>query len=500
MSKTAYAPVTSETVRCLRKILGERNVTVEEEKRLVYSRDEVAAHLWHRPHLAEAVLFPETTEQVSALLSFANERRIPVTPRGAGTGLSGGAVPACGGIILSFEKMNRILEVDTENLTITVEPGVVTADINRAAAREGLLYAGDPCSGDASFIGGNVAENAGGNKVIKYGPTGASVLALEAVLADGSVTWFGGKRRKDVTGYDFAHLLVGSEGTLAVITKIVLKLLPLPSRVVDLLVPFRDVETAMRFVPRIMTEGKILPSSIEFMDRRSILLVERYLNTTMPCHEAEAHLIIQLEGGGTSILADDYERVGDLCLAHGALEVFVADNRNTREKLWKARKSVAEATWAYAPVQVINEDIVVPTSAVAPLMGGLAAITRERDISHVAYGHVGDGNMHVSLYLEEENASWEVLLERARGDLYALVRELGGTLTGEHGVGLKRRDYVPLFLDEAQMALIRRVKLAFDPNNILNPGKIVPWEEFPPESLPEALICGMDVSSPGGRA
>lgn len=467
-----YAPVTSEVTAALEAILGSRNVAVDLEKRETYSYDEVARQFWEEPHLAEAVVFPETTEQVSAVLALANRLHVPVTPRGAGTGLSGGAVPACGGIVLSFERMNRILEVDTENLTITVEPGVVTSEITRAAARAGLLYAGDPCSGDASFIGGNVAENAGGNKVIKYGPTGASVLALEAVLADGSVTWFGGKRRKDVTGYDFVHLLVGSEGTLAVITKIILKLLPLPARVVDLLVPFPDTESAVAFAPKIMTEGKILPASVELMDHRSISLTERFLNTKIPGSDAGAHLIIQLEGNSADLLADEYERVGDLCRKWGALEVFVADNRNSRDKLWKARKSIAEAVIAFYS-KYSKEDVVVPTSAVPELLKELGRLCDRRGLEAVTFGHVGDGNMHVNLLFGEDRDDWKDLMEGAREELYAVTKRLGGTLSGEHGIGLKRKEYVSRFLDDAQIALLKRVKLAFDPKGILNPGKLV---------------------------
>ena len=475
MSIFKYTPVSSKVLSDLASILGPANIATDPGKIETYSRDEVAPHLWSEKRLAEVICFPESTEQVSALLRYANKHLIPVTPRGAGTGLSGGAVPAFKGIVLSFEKMNHILEVDLENLTITVEPGVVTSEINRTATDHGLLYAGDPCSGDASYIGGNVAENAGGNKVVKYGPTGSHVLGLEVVLADGSVSWFGGKRRKDVTGYDFAHLMVGSEGTLGVVTKIILKLLPLPGHVVDLLVPFSDIPTAMEFVPKIMMEGRVTPSSIEFMDGPSIRLTERFLSTRLPHDEAEAHLIIQLEGNNKDNLSDDFERIGDLCLAHGALEVFVADNRNTRDRLWKARKSVAEAVWAYAPIQVANEDVVVPTSAIPELMSELDRIAREKRVLYASYGHVGDGNMHVTLYLEGDIPDWKKILEEARLELYGVVKRLGGTLTGEHGVGLKRAEYIPMFLDEAQIDLIRRVKLAFDPNNILNPGKIVPW-------------------------
>ncbi len=471
-----YAGVTQEVIDDLVSIFGKSGVSVEKEKVEAYSKDEVAPHLWSKNYFAEVVCFPENTDQISLLMKYANKNHIAVTPRGAGTGLSGGAVPAYKGIELSLERMNKILEFDEENLTITVEPGTITADINKAASDRKLLYAGDPCSGDASFIGGNVAENAGGNKVVKYGTTGSNVLGMEVVLPDGSVTWFGGKRRKDVTGYDFVHLMAGSEGTLGIITKIILRLMPNPCFVVDLLIPFPTAEKAIRVVPVVITQGKCMPSSIEFMDKRSVILTEKYLNTRLPySHEAEAHLILQFEGNDSEHLADEIEKIGDLCIENGALEVFVADNRNTKDKLWKARKSVAEAVWAFAPIQLANEDVVIPASQVVAFMAALELISQKYGVQYAAYGHLGDGNMHVTLYLEKESPSWRETIEKARLALYEDVIKFGGTLTGEHGVGLKRLEYIPMFLDEAQIALIRRVKLAFDPNNILNPGKIVPW-------------------------
>ncbi|WP_270553916.1 FAD-binding oxidoreductase [Cloacibacillus evryensis] len=473
----SYSPVTDNTVADLIAIFGRSGVSVDREKIEAYSKDEVAPHLWEKKYEAEVVCFAETAEQISRLMEYANEYRIPVTPRGAGTGLSGGAVPAYKGIELSLERMNRILEFDAENLTMTVEPGVITSDINKAALDNHLMYAGDPCSGDASFIGGNVAENAGGNKVVKYGPTGSHVLGMEVVLPDGSVSWFGGKRRKDVTGYDFVHLMVGSEGTLGIVTKIILKLLPCPSFIVDLLVPFADVGSAIKAVPAVMTEGKCVPSSIEFIDKQSMVLTEEYLQTKFPfSREAGAHLILQYEGNDREHLADEIEKVGDICLKQGALEVFVADNRTTKDKLWKGRKSVAEAVWAHAPIQIANEDVVIPTSRAADFMKELENLCRDAGIKYAAYGHLGDGNMHVTLYLEREERGWREIIEAARRRLYSIVIKFGGTLTGEHGVGLKRVEYVPLFIDRAQIELIRRVKLAFDPNNILNPGKMVPWE------------------------
>ncbi len=473
MSKsTGYGTVTPDVIRKLTGILGEGGVSADEEKIAAYSHDEVAERFWDHPYRAEALVFPETTEQVCAIVRLANEHRIPITPRGAGTGLSGGAVPAFGGLVLSFERMNRILEVDTENLCITVEPGVITAEITRAAKKAGLLYAGDPCSGDASFIGGNVAENAGGNKVIKYGPTGSSVLAMEVVLADGSLTRFGGKRRKDVTGYDFVHLMVGSEGTLGLITKIVLKLLPLPAFTVDLLVPFPTVDAAIRFVPRIALEGHVTPASIELVDHHSLSQAERFLNTHLPFDQAAAHLLIQLEGNDREIVADETERVGKLALEKGAMEVFVADNRSSRDKLWKARKSVAEAIMAYYR-NYAKEDLVVPTSRVPDLLFAIDALCRKWNMEASNYGHVGDGNIHVNLLMADDRPHWHDDMEQVQRELYETVRQLGGTLSGEHGIGLKRKAYLPQFLDSAQLDLMRRVKSAFDPKGIMNPGKLV---------------------------
>lgn len=474
--KFSYSPVLEDTVEDLIAIFGESGVSVDQEKIDAYSRDEVASHLWDRKYTAEVVCFAETTEQISDLMKYANMHRIPVTPRGAGTGLSGGAVPAYKGIELSLERMNRILELDTENLTVTVEPGVITAEINKAAKEHSLFYPGDPCSGDASFIGGNVAENAGGNKVVKYGATGNHVLGMEVVLPDGSITWFGGKRRKDVTGYDFAHLIVGSEGTLCIVTKVILGLLPLAPFVVDLLVPFSNLVSALDAIPHVLKDGKAIPSSIEFMDRLSMTLTEEYLKTKFPfSSQAEVYLILQYEGFNADHLMDEFEKIGDICIANGALEVFVADNKTTRDKLWKGRKSVAEAIWAFEPVQLSNEDVVVPCNSVAPLMKELERIGEQYNVQHATYGHLGDGNMHVTFFIADRNPGWKNILASAREDLYATLKKMGGTLSGEHGIGLKRKEYMPLFLDEAQIDLIRRVKLAFDPNNILNPGKIVTW-------------------------
>lgn len=475
MNRADYAPVTPAVVADLSAILGASGVTTDAEKCLAYSKDETLPW-FDGDYPADAVCFPERTEQVSALLKYANEHRIPVTPRGAGTGLSGGAIPMAGGIVLSLERMNAILEIDMANRTLTAEPGVITAEITKAAREKGLFYAGDPCSGDISFIGGNVAENAGGNKVIKYGATGAHVLGLEAVLADGSVLTLGGKRRKDVSSYDFIHLLVGSEGTLAVVTKIVLNLMPLPKCVTDLLVPMPTVAAAMKLVSLVTTVGGVIPAAIEFMDRQSIKNVEEYANMAIPHSDAAAHLIIQLDGMERKQLWADALRVGDICKDAGALEVYVAEDRNARDRMWRIRKLVAEEEWTGSMALLSKEDIVVPAGAIEAFLAELPGLAARHDATYNAYGHIGDGNIHLTLFPKGTPDAHELpeLANRMCRELYGIVKELGGTLSGEHGIGQKRKKYAPIFLDEAQMALMRRVKCAFDPNHILNPGKMIP--------------------------
>jgi len=468
-----YGKVTETVINELTKCIGSNNVSLDSEKLSTYSRDEVPVSAFNELYKADVLVFPQSTEHVSGIMKIASHYNIPVTVRGAGTGLSGGAVPAFGGIVLSFEKMNRILELDEANLSVTVEPGVVTSEITNLAAAHGLLYAGDPCSGDASYIGGNIAENAGGNKVIKYGATGAQLLALEAVLADGSVTQFGGKRRKDVTGLDFVHLMAGSEGTLAIITKAVLKLLPLPNYSVDLLAAFPDAESAIAFVPKVVAEGGIIPASVEFMDKNSLTVVSKFLNTEVPAQDAGAALIIQLEDNDAERLDKDYETVGRIMQKNGAYQVYVADTRTTKERVWQARKSIGEAIAAlYA--NYMKEDLVVPTDKVPALLDAIKSAGDKHNIQYCIYGHAGDGNMHCTL-IGDSSANWHENIVSAQKEIYRSTHAMGGTLSGEHGIGLKRKGDIKYFLDDTQIELIKRVKLAFDPQNILNPGKIVEW-------------------------
>jgi glycolate oxidase len=471
MNAHGYAPVTEEVVHELAAIVGPRFVVTDPAKMEPYSHDEVAGA--EHAHLPEAVAKPLTAEEVAAVVKLANRRRIPVTPRGAGSGLSGGAVPVYGGIVLSLERMNHILEVDQENMMAVVEPGVVTNDINERLAPVGLFYAGYPMSLETCYIGGNVAENAGGGKAVKYGVTERYVLGLQVVTPTGEIVELGGKRVKDVTGYNLLKLMVGSEGTLCVITRVTLRLLPLPRNQVALLVPFADVPSAIAAVPRIMTQAGVIPAAIEFMDRLSVHTSCRYLNEQLPYEQAGAMLLIEVDGSDEETVRRDYESIGELCLECGAQEVYVADNHTTRERLWRIRRNIAEAFKAASPHQSL-EDIVVPPAAIPRIMPELERIAGRYGVQIPCYGHAGDGNLHATVVRSPEDSmeAWRGKLPQVLTELYLAARALGGTISGEHGIGSKRKEFMRLVASEAELDMMRRIKRALDPNNILNPGKI----------------------------
>ncbi len=468
-----FSPVTPEIVCELRNIVGDRYVLWGDAEKLEpYGHDEIAeAHYAHAP---DAVVRPNSADEIAAVLKLANRERIPVTPRAAGSGLSGGAVPVHGGIVLSVDRMNRILEIDTENLMVTVEPGVVTNEINEKLAELGLFYAGYPMSLETCCIGGNVAENAGGGKAVKYGVTGRYVTGLEVVTPTGEIVSLGGKRVKDVTGYNLVQLMVGSEGTLGVFTKIVLKLLPLPKASVDLLCLFKTARDAIDAVPAIMTGGGIIPTAIEFMDQTSFQAACDYLNETIPYKTAGAMLLITVDGSDQAQVEREYEEIGEQCLASGAIEVYVADNSTTSERIWKVRRNIAEAFKIVSPHQSL-EDVVVPIAAIPEMVAGLQELSRKHGVAIPCYGHAGDGNLHATPVMNPDwsVAEWHERLPVILADLYQLTASLGGTISGEHGIGHKRKAFMPLVMDSACLELMRSVKRAFDPNGILNPGKIL---------------------------
>jgi glycolate oxidase len=464
-----YKPVTPEIVEALRRIAGEARVLLGSEALEPYSHDETVG-LRAEP---EVVVRATNAAQVSRILRLAQKERIPVTPRGAGYGLSGGAVPTHGGIVLSTERMDRILEIDHHNLMVTVEPGVITGDLHRAVEAEGLFYPPDPASLDSCTIGGNVAEGAGGPRAVKYGITKDYVCGIEAVLPSGEIVTLGGKLVKNVTGYSLIQLLIGSEGTLAVATKIILRLLPLPKVQIDLLVPFDKFQDAADTVSDIIAH-RILPTTIEFMEQDSILAVERLLQKQVPFSDAAAHLLIQLDGNLQEAVDADMEVVGELCLEHGARDVLVAQDRPTRDRLWEARRLIIDALGHESPVNHM-EDVVVPRAEIHRLLQGVKALARQHEVRIVSFGHAGDGNVHINVLKDDmPHARWEILVPLLTQEIYKLALSLGGTITGEHGIGATRRRYLHMALDRAQIEIMQQIREAFDPNRILNPGKIFP--------------------------
>lgn len=464
-----YTKINADIVQSLRRIVGDANVLTDAERMEPYTHDHVVG-LRADPEVVARVT---SVGQVAEIFRLAQRERVPVTPRGAGYGLSGGAVPVHGGIVLSIEKMNRILEIDKKNLMVTVEPGVITGDIHRAVEAEGLFYPPDPASLDSCFIGGNIAEGAGGPRAVKYGVTKDYVCGLEAVLPSGEVITCGGKLVKNVTGYNLIQLLIGSEGTLAVVTQIILRLLPLPPVRTDLLVPFDDFQVAADTVSDIIAH-RVLPTTIEFMERDSLLAVERLLEKEFPYRDAAAQLLIQLDGNRREAVEADVDVVGELCLEHGARDVLVAQDRPTRERLWEARRAIIDALTHESPINHM-EDVVVPRAEIPALLKGIKEIAARHGVRIISFGHAGDGNVHVNVLKDSlSDDTWKALVPAVDEETYRLTLLLGGTLTGEHGIGVTRRRYLPLALDAAQIELMRQIKAVFDPNYILNPGKIFP--------------------------
>ncbi|HDS09964.1 MAG TPA: FAD-binding protein [Firmicutes bacterium] len=449
------------------KIFSGERVITDRERLEIYSHDEVPGFEFY----PEVAVFPESSDEVSALMKLANEYLFTVTPRGAGTGLSGGALPLFGGVIVSFEKMNRILDLDEDNLMIEVEPGVITGDLQKLVESYGLFYPPDPASLDNCSIGGNLAECAGGPRAVKYGTTKDYVTGLEFVSPTGDICRVGGKLVKDVTGYNLLGLLIGSEGTLGLITKITLRLLPKPGFVSDLLVPFKDIKSAISVVPEII-KNRILPSTIEFLDRESIKAYREYIGKPVQFEDAEAHLIIQLDGPDKESIEQLYEKVWDICEGCGAYDIAVADTPQDRERLWYGRRSLLDSLKALSPV-IDVEDVVVPRSRIPVFVEQVCEIAGKFKIRIANFGHAGDGNVHVNiLKADKSDEEWESNLPVIKKLIFEFAVKLGGEISGEHGIGYVKKDYMSLSTGKPELELMMKVKRAFDPNNILNPGKI----------------------------
>lgn len=466
-----YNQVTESIAQKLIGIFGAANVYYNDAERLEpYAHDEAAGCATRVP---EAVVRPKSAEEISQLMKLANREKIPVTARGAGSGLSGGAVPIHGGIVLDCCRMNHILDVDKANMTVTVEPGVITSEINEMLRPHGLFYAGYPMSLETCTIGGNVAENAGGGKAVKYGVTGRYVLGLEMVSPTGDIVMLGGKLVKDVSGLNLLQLMIGSEGILGVFTKIILKLLPLPKASVDMLCLFNSIGEAIGAVPKIMTEGGVIPTAVEFMDKLSFQTACQYLNETLPCQDSGAMLLITIDGADAAQVEHDYDVIGEQCLKAGATQVYVADTKANSERIWRIRRSVAEAFKVFSPNQSL-EDIVVPIASIPDMSAAIDRISRKYGVLIPCYGHAGDGNLHATPVMPPEWTleKWQETLPALLMDLYAETIALGGHISGEHGIGHKRKKYMLKLADKGFLTMMQAVKNGLDPNGILNPGKI----------------------------
>ena len=463
-----YKKVDMSIITRLRQIVGEKNVLTKNEEREPYSHDETLNLARYMP---EIVIKPNNKNQVRDVLILANRDRIPITPRGGGTGLSGGAVPLYGGILLSLERMNKILELDKENMMAVLEAGVTNGELQREAEKYELFYPVNPASLDSCTIGGNVAESAGGANAVKYGITKNYVCGLRAVLLTGKTLRAGGKILKNATNSQFIDLLLGSEGTLAVITEITMKLVPLPRVKVDLIVPFDDLGGLCGCALEIIN-NRLLPTTIELMDRLTIKTCEEFRQEKLPFTEAEAHLWIGLDGNKKEEVENIYQSIGEICLNKGALDVFVAEDRPSRDRIWRARQSIHEALVHFNPTMVGN-DIVVPRSKILSLIEGIDYLSRKHSVSFAKFGHLGDGNIHVYILQKNiDDTAWEKVKSEAVQELLELAISLGGLISGEHGIGLAKKEYLPLVVNQTQIELMQGIKKVFDPHNILNPGKI----------------------------
>ena len=455
-------------IKQFRSIVGAANVHIDLENLNKYAHDETE----NLHFLPDVVLKPRTAHEISAIMLLCNENLLPVTPRGAGTGLSGGALPHLGGVLISTERMNSIVEIDERNLQVITEPGVITEVLQQAVKEKGLFYPPDPSSRGSCFIGGNIAENSGGPKAVKYGVVKDYVLNLEIVLPTGEIIWTGANVLKNSTGYNLTQLIVGSEGTLGIVTQIVLKLLPLPQHELLMLVPFSSLEKAGEAVSAIFRAG-FTPSALELIEIDALMIVSRYVGSTVipVTPDIAAHLIIETDGNHPETMMKEMEAIAELLTGFECGEIFFADDARQKEELWKLRRRVAEAVKADG--YSIEEDTVVPRAELPALIRGVKALGREFDFKAVCYGHAGDGNLHIRIKKEgciySLNNPEVIPFLKA---LFGLVKKLGGTISGEHGIGLVQKEYMDIVFHEAALRLMRGIKKTFDPNNILNKGKI----------------------------
>lgn len=460
-----YNPVTEEVLAALRAALGEEFVKNDSETLERYKTDEEPDPHYH--HLPEVVVLPGNTEEVAAVMKLANKFLVPVTPRSAGTSVSCGAIPVCGGIVLLLERMDKILEMNEDAMYMVVEAGARTSEIQAKANEAGLLYAGDPCSAESCLIGGNIATNAGGNKAVRYGTTRHQVYSIEVVTPQGEIVELGSRLKKCSTGYCLDQLIMGSEGTLGIITKATLKLLPLCPYRIDILAIFTDINKAVDLVPRLIKAG-LNPTSVEFMDNGFVRVASDYAELRLPHYEDGSYVIVTVETFNEDELDLKMEQLDEICTECGATDVVEAD-----ERVWKVRRSCLEGAKALSRVST-SDDFVVPVDKIAVCLEHLMEVSKDYDFKCMCLAHAGDGNLHFSiLKMDMSDEEWERQLHAFHEICYAYVYSLGGRLSGEHGIGAKKLEALAACCDPVEMSIMQTIKRAMDPNNILNPGKLI---------------------------
>jgi glycolate oxidase len=460
--------LTAEIIDQFRTIVGDEYISVDPEVLNEFGKDQTE----HLLYLPDIVLRPSSALEISEIFKICNEHHIPVTPRGGGTGLSGGALPQLGGVVIATSRLNKILQIDERNLQVVTEPGVITEVLQDAVKEKGLFYPPDPSSKGSCFIGGNISENSGGPKAVKYGVVKDYVLNLEVVLPNGEIIWTGANVLKNATGYNLTQLIVGSEGTLGIVTKIVLRLIPLPKYDLLMLVPFKSLEKAGDAVSAIFRAG-FTPSALELVEVDALKITSAFVDSSIVpvADDDEAHLIIEVDGNHLDTLMLEMEAIGHLLSEYEIGEIYFADDNQQKNELWKLRRRAAEAVKVNG--YTIEEDTVVPRAELPALIRGVKEIAKTYDFKVVCYGHAGDGNLHIRIKKEGvANSNDDPSVIEGIKELFKLVYKLGGTISGEHGIGLLQKSYIDIVFNNTQLELMRGIKKTFDPNNILNAGKI----------------------------
>jgi glycolate oxidase len=464
-----YNKITPSIVNDLKNIVGNSYVFIDAESLANYGHDETERLVF----MPEVVVKPRTAEEISKILVLANTSKVPVTPRGAGTGLSGGALPIHGGISLSMERFNKILQIDERNLQATVEPGVINEAFQNAVKEKGLFYPPDPASKGSCFLGGNVAESSGGPKCVKYGTTKDYILNLEVVLPTGEIIYTGANTLKNSTGYNLTQLMVGSEGTLGIVTKIIVKLLPYPKHNLLILIPFRSLDEACSAVSEVF-RGGFIPSAMELMERDALDWVSKFVESSVVKIEddIQAHLLIEVDGNDQEMLMKEIEAIVELMTQFNVGEVLFAESAAQKDELWKLRRKINEAVMANAISK--EQDTVVPRAELPQLVKGIKEIGKTYHFKSVCYGHAGDGNLHVRIIKGDlTDEQWDgQYIKDAIAAIFKLCKQLNGTISGEHGIGLIQQEYMGIVFSDKALSIQKSIKQVFDPNNILNPGKM----------------------------